>query len=127
MSIMRNILYRVPLLAACGLAAVNTKGATANFDLNTPPSNEFVLVGSAEYKSDGGVNNSGHIKLTDATGQSCAVLFPDFDKGLVVAAFTFECDIKCGDWYGNPPADGFSVNYARADDPIIGIIEGGEN
>jgi len=99
---------------------------SATYDLNSPPTG-FALVGSAEWVATGGVNNSGHIKLTDATGQSCAVLFPDFDVGLVVASFEFECMIKCGDWYGNPPADGFSVNYASATDPIIALVEGGTN
>jgi hypothetical protein len=106
----------------CGLA----QAGTATFNLNTAPDpNQFSLTGSAEWVDNGGVNNSGHIKLTDATGQACAVLFPDFDNGLVVAAFTFECMIKCGDWYANPPADGFSVNYARANDPIIALVDGG--
>lgn len=116
-------------LAGCAMVAVGVRAGTATFDLNTDPATtgDFNFVGSAEWKSTGGVNDSGFIKLTDATGQSCAVLFPDFDQGLVVKAFTFECMIKCGDWYANPPADGFSVNFANANDPIIGHVEAGEN
>src|SRR6185312_9443900 len=81
----------------------------------------------AEWQATGGVTNSGYIQLTDNTGLTAAVLFPDFDGGLVVKAFTFECMIKCGDWYGNPPADGFSVNYARGFDPIIAMVESGQD
>jgi hypothetical protein len=115
------------LLAVLGLMACITpaRAGTATYDLNTQPTTEFVLTGAAEWLATGGVTNSGHIKLTDNTGQTCAVLFPDFDGGLVVKSFTFECMIKCGDWYANPPADGFSVNYARGDDPIIPLIESG--
>src|SRR5262249_61125093 len=94
---------------------------------NTMPTTEFSLTGSAAWVDHGGVANSGFIKLTDATGQACAVLFPDFEPGFIVAAFTFECMIKCGDWFGNPPADGFSVNFCNADDPIVALIEGGTN
>jgi hypothetical protein len=123
---MRLPLYAtIPVLTALLLASVSSKAGSASYDLNSDPTGlpGFTFVGSAEWVSTGGVNNSGHIKLTDGTGQSCAVLFPDFDAGLVVAAFTFECMIKAGDWYGNPPADGWSVNFARADDPIIPLIE----
>src|SRR6516225_8047198 len=112
------------------IGAVGARAGTATFDLNTDPTqgtSKVKFVGHATWSSTGGVDNSGFIILTDNTGQTSAVLFPDFDNGLVVAAFTFECMLKIGDWYGNSPADGFSVNYARSTDPIIGLIDSGED
>ncbi len=49
------------------------------------------------------------------------MLIPDFDNGMVVKAFTFEVDLRVGNPVGNDgrPADGFSVNYARANDPVV--------
>jgi hypothetical protein len=105
--------------------------------------------GSASWKSTGGagpvgtttngpskgVSGDGYLQITFATGTcgatptaytsslSGCVLFDDFDKGLVVAGFTFEADLRIGD--GDPnPADGFSINYARASDPILVALAG---
>ncbi len=109
------------------LTAASASAGSAYYDLKDGPPPGLVIVGSAEWVPEGGNDGKGHIKLTDNTGQSCAVLFPDFDNKLVVKAFEFECLIKLGDWYNNPPADGFSVNYVNANDPIVALIEGGTN
>lgn len=85
------------------LALPGALAGSAYYDLRDGPPAGIVMVGSAEWVPEGGNDGKGHIKLTDNTGQSCAVLFPDFDNRLVVKAFTFECLIKCGDWYNNPP------------------------
>jgi hypothetical protein len=84
-----------------------------------------------------GVAGDGYLQITFATGAcgsspvafssylSGCVLFDDFDKGLVVAGFTFECDLRIGN--GNPnPADGFSINYARGNDPVLVAINAGD-
>ena len=113
---------------ALALLAMPTASAgSAYYNLRDGVPDGLIMVGSAEWVPEGGDDGKGHIKLTDNTGQSCAVLFPDFDNKLVVKAFTFECLIKLGDWYNNPPADGFSVNYVNANDPIVALIEGGTN
>src|SRR6516164_1533508 len=83
-----------------------------------------------------GVAGDGYLQITFATGAcgsspvafssylSGCVLFDDFDKGLVVAGFTFECDLRIGN--GNPnPADGFSINYLRETDPIVAALAAG--
>jgi len=107
--------------------------------------------GSANWKSSGGagpigsttngpvkgVNGDGFLQLTFATatcgstpvalssGLSGCVLFDDFDNGLVVAGFTFEADLRIGDGQPNP-ADGFSINYARANDPVLVALAAGD-
>ncbi|MBI2928649.1 MAG: SMP-30/gluconolactonase/LRE family protein [Verrucomicrobia bacterium] len=55
------------------------------------------------------------------SSQSSVIVFDDFDSGLIVKAFTFTCDLRVGNPsdQGTPPADGFSISYARASDPVI--------
>ena len=128
-------------LFAVGLSLIglwaNTAGAGTNtFDFNSDPSGILTI----RRGSDGGVppelpgawiptNGStletnvnpatnGYIAITQTTpdlsahGMRSTIVFDDFDGGLVVAGFTFSCDVRIG--AGNStPADGFSVNRAR--------------
>ena len=114
-------------LALLLAAPVKLSVTTAIFNLDSPPATELDVVGSAEHQASGGINNSGFLKLTDNAGQSCGILFPDLDNGMPFHSFTFECQIKLGDYVGNPPADGFSVNFVRSNDPIISLIASGQN
>ncbi|MFM8880285.1 MAG: PA14 domain-containing protein, partial [Verrucomicrobiota bacterium] len=76
---------------------------------------------AAEYRASGGASGGatdGYLSITDAKGgQRATVVFDDLDKGLVVKAFNFECDLRIGGGTGRP-ADGFSLNYVRANDPL---------
>ncbi len=79
----------------------------------------------------GGVGDSGYLKLTDAIGGiRSTVIFPDFEPGFHVAGFNFGVDCRLGGG-GVDPADGFSINFARASviggavDPVL--IYGGVN
>jgi len=119
-------------LAVAGLAVATTTGfAGTNFwDLNdSSVTNELIIRGTGP---DGGawrqeVGGNGLIQITAAVdGQSGAILFPDADDGLVVKAFTFEAKIKLGDGE-NPPADGFSLNYASSTDPVVTSLLAGNN
>ncbi len=119
------------ILGAC--AAVRAGSATYDFNAGLPP--ELKAVGSSttdpdsgafiqypEWRSEGGVNNSGYVALFDSVDSMyAAMLIPDFDAGLVVKAFTFEVDLRIGNatGEGGRPADGFSISYARADDPVV--------
>ncbi len=83
-----------------------------------------------------GVTGDGFMQLTFASlscgptptfssGLSGCMLFDDFDHGLVVAGFTLEADLRIGN--GDPnPADGFSINYVRANDPILAALAAGD-
>lgn len=109
-----------------GMGCAGTQAGTAFYDFNTDPSEQLNFIGSlgagAFWRDTGGVDNSGYVALFDAAdSQYAGVLIPDFDQGLVVKAFTFEVDLRVGnstDADGRP-ADGFSVNYARATDPFV--------
>ncbi len=81
-----------------------------------------------------GVEGDGFLQLTFAdhncssnlsSGLTGGVLFDDFDNGLVVAAFTFDADLRIGNGQPNP-ADGFSINYVRDTDPVLLALNAGD-
>src|SRR6266496_711006 len=79
----------------------------------------------ASWRPNGGATggaNDGYLAVTDARGGSQSVLvFKDLEAGLIVKSFTFECDLRIGGGRGGTtePADGFSINYASTDDPLV--------
>jgi hypothetical protein len=112
-------------VVATTAACLTALGGSATYDFNSPPPADLQFVLSqadAGWRDSGGVNNSGYVALFDAVnGQYAAVMLPDFDNGLIVKGFTFEVDLRVGNATGNDgrPADGFSINYARASDPVV--------
>jgi hypothetical protein len=97
----------------------------AVFDFESDPSTTgLTLYGNHApdaWRSDGG-NPGGYLSLTDASGgQNTVAIFPDFDNGLIVKAFTFSMDVRVGNPVGNSgrPADGFSISFARDGDPVL--------
>jgi|GEM_PF-1157152 len=107
-------------LVAAGLclSAASTQAGHALFTFNDDPSGYLDVYGNATWMSDGG-NPGGFLDLFEAVGsQSSTIIFDDFDNGTIVQGFTFTCDLKVGDGTDSP-ADGFSVNYAHGDDPVI--------
>jgi hypothetical protein len=111
----------------CLAAPTWTEAGQASWDLNDESQvANFTLNGN---NADSGTwlqeNGNGFIRVTAASdGRTGAILFPDFDNGLVVKAFDFSVDVRLGDGT-DTPADGFSINYARSDDPAIASIIGG--
>ena len=108
-------------LAFASLAVVTTTGlaGTKTFDFETNPTNEGIqFFGNSEWVQSGG-NPGGFLVVTRAIdSQKSVLVFPDIDNGFPVRAFTFEADIRCGGGE-DPPADGFSMSYARDTDPVV--------
>lgn len=110
-------------MTAAGLVCSSAFAATNVVNFNTATELPFKEVGAAaaEYRASGGASGGatdGYLSITDAKGsQRATVVFDDLDKGLVVKAFTFECDLRIGGGTSQP-ADGFSLNYVRASDPL---------
>jgi hypothetical protein len=113
------------LVAAGALCAGAAQAATVDFDFNSDPtaSGLLNLYNQATWWPSGGStggSEDGFLSITDAgNGQRGVIIFNDFDDGKVVKAFTFEADIRIGNGTENP-ADGFSINYARSNDPVFG-------
>ena len=114
---------RLVKMACCGVLWCPVFAATHVVDFNTATELPFKEVGAAaaEYRTSGGASggaSDGYLSITDArSGQRATVVFDDLDKGLVVQAFNFECDLRIGGG-SSQPADGFSLNYVRANDPL---------
>ena len=107
----------VAALCATGLSAY---AGSVTYDFDTDPTGILQLFGNATYSATGGnPATGGYLSLTEAVGsQRSAIVFDDFDNGSVVKAFSFSMDVRIGGGT-DTPADGFSVNYVRANDPVI--------
>lgn len=74
--------------------------------------------GASVWEGEG--NPGEFLALTEAIGgQWTIVVFPDIDDGEQIKAFTLTADIRTGNSTSDRAADGFSISYARADDPLV--------
>jgi hypothetical protein len=130
----RFVPKKTSILLGLALAAMGSwtgKAGEVFLDFNTDPSlNQLIhVVGHAEWRDSGGATGGatdGYLSITDAReGQSSAILFADLEPGLVVKAFTFEADLRIGGGTAQP-ADGFSINFVSADDPLIDNLLAGQ-
>jgi hypothetical protein len=89
-------------------------------DFNTDPEAFGVeFLGTSEWRDEGGVDNSGYLSVTDNfNDQIGAIVFPDLEDGQVVTAFSITAQLRVGGGTA-PPADGFSFNFVRPDDPLL--------
>ena len=110
-------------IAASLLCAAGAYAGTAKYDFNSDPiaAGLMTFYGPGYWNPAGGASggaSDGYLVVTESTGQASRIIFNDFDNGKVVKAFTFEADFRIGNGSENP-ADGFSVSFARAGDPVI--------
>ncbi len=118
------------LFASVALGAVSGLAGTATWDFKTDPTtgaNPLTLLGSAGGNGGGewwtqegyeGIED-GFLSVTGPyPGGWAKIIFPDMDNGAIISAFTFECQLRIGNGTESP-ADGFSINYARASDPTF--------
>jgi hypothetical protein len=72
------------------------------------------------WKASGG-NPGGFLGVTwPLEGDNTVAVFPDIDNGNIVTAFKLECDLRVGSPQQNErPADGFSISFARSNDPVL--------
>ena len=114
---MRKILTALSTL----LLVTSVRAGTATYNFDTDPSSILKISGNnpSPWRATGG-KSGGFLAITYPVGsQSTTVVFPDIDAGKIVTAFTFECDLRVGNSTGDRPADGFSVSFGRAGDPVI--------
>ncbi|MCD6338136.1 MAG: hypothetical protein J7M29_01980, partial [Verrucomicrobia bacterium] len=121
---MKTIRRTATLIGLCvGLAgSVSLQAGHAEYNFDSDPS-AFLDIDSnldpAPWRATGG-NPGGYLAITDAVGsQRTVIRFDDFDSGMLVKGFTFSMDVRMGSGTTDRPADGFSVNYARSNDPIF--------
>jgi hypothetical protein len=118
----------ISLLTAGGLmAGVNQAMAgsvTYNFDtdISTIPGLKIIANNNdTPWQSSGGNPASGGFLALcyPFTYMNTHLIFPDLDEGKLVTAFKFSCDLRVGNSEGTRAADGFSINFARAGDPVL--------
>ncbi len=100
----------VGLSIAVGLGQPHAEDLDLDFDTEPPQ-----FFGDAQRRNEGG-NPGGYVSVTDAlNGQRGAIIFPPVDTG---GAFSIGADLRVGGGTDRP-ADGFSFNFARPDDPVL--------
>src|SRR5260221_6670718 len=121
-------------VAVCLWSSPQLEAATASFNFNSNPtaSGTLTLYGNANWQSTGGSGaatntTDGFIEVTpSAGGMRGAVVFSDFDNGAIIKAFTFDADVRIGNGTAQP-ADGFSISYARSNDPVLNDVAAAGN
>jgi CotH kinase protein/Lamin Tail Domain/Chitobiase/beta-hexosaminidase C-terminal domain len=117
---------------AFALACTPLAAGTLTVDFNQNPSTAGYLattpIGSGQWRPSGGATGAagdGYFSITDAaSGQSATLIFNDIDNGRVVTGFTFEADLRIGGSTSGSPADGFSISYCSAGDPVVSRANG---
>lgn len=116
-------IIRVTAAAILAAGASAAFAGTATFDFSTDPSTiqNLTIAGNnpVPWQGSGG-NPGGFLALTyPENSQNTTIVFPDIDNGTLVKAFKFECDLRVGNSVGDRAADGFSISFARGNDPIL--------
>ncbi len=116
--IVQVLLTFVTLVGLSGRAGAATYFA----DFSSDPSPALTVFRSSAQvgqRFPTGGNTGGHFVLTPAsTGQRCVVKLPDLDPAKAVSTFDIRMDCRIGGG-SNVPADGMSINFALAGDPVL--------
>jgi len=120
--------------AAAAAWLLPTRAATLDINFDSDPSALFEAFSTSYVDpvtqlpqiwipSDGNPATGGYLRVTDARDSSnSTIIFKDADGGKIVTGFTFTCDVRIGNDFGDADkraADGFSISFARATDPFL--------
>lgn len=117
---MREILISLHI----ALAPLALKAGTATFNFDQDPNAQLEIVGNnpLPWRSTGG-NPGGFLAVAYPVNERfTGILFPDIDSGRIVSGFKFEADLRIGNSTGPRAADGFSISFARGEDPLLSDI-----
>jgi len=122
--------------------AISANAGEKTWDFETDPFEEFPFItsnqedlvwggqGWDDWVAEG--NPGGFFSISEAgEGLSTIAVLPDIDNGEFVKAFTMTMDLRMGNGTTDRPADGISINFARAagpgvtGDPMLADLEGG--
>ncbi len=118
---LRKFPWAAGLTAAAGLIGLTSAQAGDKaWDFKSAPTDLKISGNNDQVYRDSGGNPDGFLALTyPENSQSAAILFPNLDPGKIVTGFTFTCDLRVGNSTGDRAADGFSISFARAGDPLL--------
>ncbi|MFT4637080.1 MAG: hypothetical protein ACI8T1_000388 [Verrucomicrobiales bacterium] len=88
------------------------------FDFEEDPMLDIISsTDTTEWRASGGVDDSGYLSLTDAVGGAdSTIIFPPVEDA--ISAFKISVDARIGGDQERP-ADGFSINIVRPEDPLL--------
>jgi hypothetical protein len=123
-------------LAVGAAFALSAQAGERTWDFETDPFDDFEYVESTQLDfiwggqgfDDWGAegNPGGFFSITEATGGTSTIaVLPDIDNGEFVKSFTMTMDLRIGNGTTDRPADGISINFARASDPMLEDVQGG--
>lgn len=116
----KTILFSL-VLAMVGLGQLHAQEFVLDFE--TDPFEISELYGTSEWREEGG-NPGGYLSITDPLNdQRGAIEIPPLVEGPLLGAFSITADLRVGGGTARP-ADGFSFNFVRPDDPLIGTGDG---
>ncbi|MBI2926765.1 MAG: Ig-like domain-containing protein [Verrucomicrobia bacterium] len=112
------------ILASVILGTVSARAGSVTYNFDTDPTGVLDIKANANdypwVATGGNPATGGFIALCYPSDyQNTHIVFPDLDPGNVVTAFKLECDLRIGNSQGDRPADGFSIGFARAGDPML--------
>lgn len=87
-------------------------------DPDSPDAGQWIAKGGSPNDPANLSTNNGYLALTFTNGHRAVIVFKDFDAGAVVKAFNISMDVRIGAG-SDSPADGFSISFARKNDPVI--------
>ena len=118
----KTILFSL-LAAMFGLGQV--QGQTVLLDFESDPGDVIeVQTGTAEWRESGGKEGGGYLSITDpANGEKGVIQIAPLFEGPLTGAFSIKADLRVGGGTARP-ADGFSFNFVRPDDPLIDTGDG---
>ena len=106
-------------LLATMLGFGQAQAQTVLLDFETDPFDILQDFGTAEWRDAGGNGGGGYLSITDAVnGQSGAIQVAPLFEGPLNGGFKITADLRVGGGTDRP-ADGFSFNFVRPDDPLI--------
>lgn len=116
----------VSLIAiAMTLSSGSAIAGSVTYNFDTDPAGTLEVKGTnpedPRWQAKGGnPATGGFIAVTYAKDYfNSHIVFPDIDSGKIVTSFKFECDLRVGNSDGARGADGFSINFARSNDPVL--------
>ena len=118
----KTILFSL-LATMVGLGHVQAQ-ETVLLDFETDPFDIITDFGTAEWRESGGNGGGGYLSITDpVNGQRGVIQVAPLTEGPLTGAFSIKADLRVGGGTERP-ADGFSFNFVRPDDPLIDTGDG---
>jgi hypothetical protein len=133
----RPVKFLAGLVVVSSLICFSADAEEYLFDFESDPAEDLFhtqttqpefLWGRADSNPWGakGNDSDGFLSLSEAIANtSSVVVFHDLLDGAIAKRFTFSMDVRTGNGKTELPGNGFSINFARSNDPMLENLETG--